>query len=257
MGQPAPASPPWWLVPNLLALDAPAVAVVWQRFLAARFGTPVPWSATVALAAVVWCVYLADRCLDARRGDLDADRHRIAVRFPRAFAGLAAAGLFIAVAAVAQLPASYFVVGLWVGAGVVAYLTVVHLARGAAGRGAKELLVGAAFAAGVTVPLLAAGPRPAEWGPSAVVFGGLCWLNCRLIERWEGRRAWPGDTALAAAVMTSAATLPPMVGLAAAGAGAGLLAVHVTCRRRPRAARVLADVVLLTPLPLLAVGWRA
>ena len=257
MGQPAPAPPPGWMVPNLLALDAPAVAGVWQRFLAARFGTPVPWSATVALASIVWCVYLADRCLDARRGDLDSDRHQMAVRFPRALAGLATAGLAIAVVAVSQLPTSYFAVGPWVGVGVAAYLAVVHLDLGVAGLGTKELLVGAAFAAGVTVPLAAAGPRPAEWGPSAVVFGGLCWLNCRMIERWEGRRAWPGDTALGAVVMTSAATLPPVVGLAAAGAGAGLFAVHMTCRHRPRAARVLADVVLLTPLLLLGVGWRA
>jgi len=252
-----PASPPWWLVPNLLALDAPAVAAVWQRFLAARFDTVVPWCATVALAAIVWCVYLADRRLDARRGDLDADRHRIAVRFPRAFAGLAIAGLVIAAAAVSRLPASYFAVGTWVGVGVVAYLAAVHLAPAEARRGAKELLVGAAFAAGVTVPLAAAGPPPAQWVPSAVVFGALCWLNCRLIERWEGRRAWPGDAFLGAAVVASAAALPTAVGLAAAGAGAGLLAVHLTCRRRPRAARVLADAVLLFPLLLPGVGWRA
>ena len=28
------ARPPWWLWPNLLALDAPLVAVVWQHALA-------------------------------------------------------------------------------------------------------------------------------------------------------------------------------------------------------------------------------
>ena len=244
-------------MPNFLALDAPAVAAVWQRFLGARFGTPVPWCATVALTAVVWCVYLADRRLDASRGDLDADRHRIAVRFPHAFIGLAIASFLIAAAAVSHLPASYLAVGSWVGAGVAAYLAAVHLAPGATARGAKELLVGAGFAAGVTVPLAAAGPPACVWAPSAVVFGCLCWLNCRLIERWEGRRAWPGDAALGAAVVTSAAALPPAIGLAAAGAGAGLLAVHLTCRRRPRAARALADAVLLTPLLLPGFGWRS
>lgn len=257
MGQPDLASIPWWLVPNLLALDAPAVAAVWQRFLAARFGTPVPWSATVALVAIVWCVYLADRCLDARRGDLDADRHRIAVRFPHAFAGLAIVSLAVAAIAVSQLPAGYFAVGARVGAGVAAYLAAVHLAPGVARRGAKELLVGATFAAGVTVPLAVAGPPPGEWVPSAAAFGGLCWLNCRLIERWEGRRAWPGDAVLGGAVAVSAAVMPPAVGLAVAGAGAGLLAVHMTCRRRPRAARVLADAALLTPLLLPALGLQA
>lgn len=257
MGPSDPAPSPWWLVPNFLALDAPAVAAVWQRFLGARFGTPVPWCATVALAAVVWCVYLADRRLDARRGALDSDRHLIAVRFPLIFNVLGIAGFLIAAMAVSQLPVSYLAVGSWIGAGVAAYLAAVHLAPRATRRGAKELLVGAGFAAGVTVPLAAAGPPAYVWAPSAVVFGCLCWLNCRLIERWEGRRAWPGDAALGAAVVTAAAGLPPAVGLAASGAGAGLLAVHLTCRRKPRAARVLADAVLLTPLVLPAFGWRS
>ena len=257
MAQSDPAPIPWWLVPNLLALDAPAAAVVWQRFLAARFGTGVPRSATIALAAIVWCIYLADRRLDARRGDFEADRHRVADRFPRAFVGLAMASLAVAVVATSQLPASYFAVGASLGLGVAAYLAAVHFAPGVARLGAKELLVGAAFAAGVTVPLAASGPPPVRWLPSAAAFGGLCWLNCRLIERWEGRRAWPGDAVLGAAVVTSAAVLPLAVGLAVVGASAGLLAIHLTCRRRPRAARVLADAVLLTPLLLLPLGWRA
>src|SRR4051794_21286115 len=122
MGQSDHASIPWWLVPNVLALDAPAVAAVWQRFLADRFGAAAPWSATTALAAAVWCVYLADRCLDARRGALDADRHRAAAHRPRAFAlGVVVAACLAAVAAT-QLPVVYVRYGLAVGLGVTAYL---------------------------------------------------------------------------------------------------------------------------------------
>ncbi len=80
---PADPPPPWWALPNAAALDAPVVAVVWQRFLADRFGVSVPWAATAALAAAVWAVYLGDRWLDARRGARHTDRHLVAARYPR------------------------------------------------------------------------------------------------------------------------------------------------------------------------------
>ena len=60
---------PWWLWPNLLGLDAPAVAVVWQRFLADASGVAVPVAASAVLALVVWGIYLTDRRLDARAGN--------------------------------------------------------------------------------------------------------------------------------------------------------------------------------------------
>ncbi len=242
---------PWWLVPNLLALDAPLVAVVWQRFLASRFGGVVPVAASLALAAVVWCVYLADRRLDARRGEFDADRHRTAARFARPFAVAAVLAAAFAAAAAATLPTAYVTHGLAVGLGVAGYLAVVH---GAGGRrtvgGTKELLVGVGFAAGVAVPLSTGAVPWPEWLPSASAFGGLCWLNCRLIDRWESarpRRIW-AEVALGGALTVAATRLPAGVGLAVASSVGGLLAVHLACRGWPRAARVLADAVLLSPL---------
>ena len=55
------ATIPWWLWPNVLALDAPTVAVVWQRFLGWAFDSPVPAVASVVLGLTVWSIYLADR----------------------------------------------------------------------------------------------------------------------------------------------------------------------------------------------------
>ena len=109
---------PWWLVPNVLALDAPAVAVAWQRFLGGRAGAAVPWAASAALAAAAWAVYLADRRLDAARGRLDADRHRVAARWPGAFAAGAVLAAALALAAASQLPAAYLRYGLAVALGV-------------------------------------------------------------------------------------------------------------------------------------------
>jgi hypothetical protein len=85
------------LWPNLLALDAPFVAVVWQRFLGHHFAVPVPWPATAALAAAVWAIYLVDRWLDGRRSEFDAERHRFAAAYPRTFA------LFATMAVIAAL----------------------------------------------------------------------------------------------------------------------------------------------------------
>ncbi len=247
---------PWWLVPNVLALDAPLVAAAWQRFLAARFAGALPVAATVTLAAAVWCVYLADRRLDARRGALDAERHRAAGRHPRAFAAAATCAAALALAAAARLPAAYWWHGLAVGLGVAGYLAAAHAAGGSAlAGGAKELLVGVGFAAGVAVPLSVEGGPAAAWLPSVAAFAGLCWLNCRLIDRWESpgdRPPW-ADGTLGVGLLLAAAALPDAVGLAVAASVVGLLAVHVTCRRRPRVARVLADAVLLTPL----LGWAA
>ncbi len=258
MDPPLSEPTPWWLVPNVLALDAPLVAVAWQRFLAARFGVTVPWAATVALAAAVWGVYLADRLLDARRGALDAERHRLAARYPLAFAvGFLLAG-GVAVVAAARLPVWYSWTGLDVGLGVVAYLALVHVAAGSVRRvpGAKELLVGIGFAAGVAIPLGHGGEHFQDWLPSVVAFGGLCWLNCRLIDHWEApapaHPAW-SDGVLGGALVVGSVALPLAVGLAVAGAVLGLLAVHVGFRHRPRAARVLADAVLLTPLAVWAI----
>ena len=247
---------PWWLVPNLLALDAPLVAAAWQRFLAARFAGAVPVAATVALAAAVWCVYLADRRLDAGRGALDADRHRAAARHPRAYALAAAFAAAVALAAATQLTAAYWWHGLAVGLGVAGYLAAAHAAGGSAlAGGAKELLVGVGFAAGVAVPLSVEGLPAAAWLPGVAAFAGLCWLNCQLIDRWESPGGRPPgiDGALGVGLLLAACVLPTAVGLAVAASVVGLLAVHLGCRRRPRVARVLADAALLTPL----LAWAA
>ncbi len=245
---------PWWLVPNLLAVDAPVVAAVWQRFLATRHGIAVPVAAAVALGAAVWSIYLSDRWLDARRGALDADRHRAAADWPAAFAVAALAAGCLALASASQLPIVYIRRGLEIGAGVAAYLALVHaFARKFDSLpGSKELLVAVGFAAGVALPLFAEGVPCREWLPDAVGFAGLCALNCRLIDRWEATRvaaqSFLAEGSLGMLLVAASPFLPPAIGWAMAISVAGLLAIHLCCRASPRPARVLADVVLLSPL---------
>src|SRR5882672_1355233 len=71
-------SPPVWLWPNLLSLDAPVIAVLWQSFLAQRYALPLRSPGRVALFLTVWGIYIADRLLDVRHPAVTAEsaRHR-------------------------------------------------------------------------------------------------------------------------------------------------------------------------------------
>ncbi len=250
-------SQPWWLWPNLLSLDAPAVAVVWQSFLAAEEGVVVPVAAMVALALTVWGIYLADRWLDVRNGSHgNTARHRFASRNQWSVVGLASVVLIMACTiAVVGLPGRYLKVGGTVAVFLLGYFAVVHiLARRASFKGLKETSVGVVFAIGVAIPLMV-GPAPIrlEWVSGVIAFGGLCVMNCILISRWEESPAlapssWIVLAASGVAVAASFAAKAPVTG--AVLASLALLASLVLLQERiaTRTLRVLADAVLLSPL---------
>ena len=54
-----------WLWPNLLSLDAPAVALLWQIFFARCFHAKLEPLPSVLLVLAVWLIYAADRTIDA------------------------------------------------------------------------------------------------------------------------------------------------------------------------------------------------
>lgn len=248
-------SHPWWLWPNLLALDAPAVAVTWQVFLASVAGVAVPTAASVVLGLVVWAAYLIDRSLDARRGAGGSERHRVAGRNSILWLVTAIAALITATAiAFTALPRAYTITGLGVFAAAAAYFAAVHLirAKNVLDRGLKEVSVGVVFAAGVAIPLLADAEPYANWLPGVVAFAALCWLNCALITLWEnGPAAPPVWVAVVAGSIAIAVALdaPAPVALAVGVSTAALAILHATRSRvSVRASRVLADVVLLSPI---------
>ena len=249
---------PWWLWPNLLALDAPVVAVAWQLFLADAAHVAVPHVAALVLGLVVWGVYLVDRAGDAAAGADGSDRHRFAARHPIAqmavgCVAFAAAGAL----ALVTLSQDYLEAGAAVAAGTAAYLVAVHVGRRLLGPGTKELSVGVVFAAGAAIPLAADGGPVGEWLPGVFAFAGLCWLNCVLIARWEEpATAPPRWTIGAAGAMTLAAAGAPWeVAVAVALSAGALAALHAGRAVVPvRAARVLADVALLSPLVVAVVS---
>jgi hypothetical protein len=87
-------SPPLWLWPNLLSLDAPLVAVPWKWFLAYRFSLPLRPAWRIVLGLTVWVIYLLDRLLDVRKSlsvnerAREPARHRFYRRHSRFMAAL-------------------------------------------------------------------------------------------------------------------------------------------------------------------------
>ena len=177
---------PVWLIPHILSLDAPLVALAWQALLAAHTGLPLRVPGRVVLALTVWLIYVADRLLDVRAlaAAPATARHRFYYEH-RSF-GL---GLLVTIAAVdaavivLNLRPEVFRGGLLPSIGVAGYLALVHRTRF---RIPKELLVAFLFAAGTFVVASSNAANPVrELGVPAVSFFVLCLANLILIERWE------------------------------------------------------------------------
>ncbi len=202
---PCNAAPRPWLWPNLLSLDAPVVAVLWQALFARCFHADVNALAAVLLVLAVWLIYAADRVFDAWGQNGGMPRHEFYRRHWRAVLPVWTAALAIAGwLAWTRLPSLIFKEGLVLLAAVSLYFTAVHLAPAAlreswhapgALRNAwpKEAAVAVLFALGVS---LAAWNRlrSAEDALSILLFCCLCWINCAAIDHWE--RPAKGETSV-------------------------------------------------------------
>ena len=75
-----------WQWPNVLAVDAALIAVVWQVALADALGAPLPMAACTVLALSIWLTYMADRLFDVAKRPperLLSTRHAFAKRHAR------------------------------------------------------------------------------------------------------------------------------------------------------------------------------
>jgi len=245
----------------------------------------------VLLALAAWAVYVADRLLDTRAAlrarnllglrerHLFHHRHRWLLA-PLAIAAACAAGCIV----FTFMPAPIRERDSVLGAAALAYFTGVHSSRGQSVRGffghvfygkspvfrpvfRKELLVGLLFTSACALPVFsraAAQGSHVLWPLSAVTafYALLAWLNCHAIDGWESEpslsesRISTPALILAVAGLPVACMLPPrFAALMTAGAASALLLALLDCFRRrltPLALRAAADLVLLTPLALLA-----
>ncbi len=191
-------SAPFWLWPNLLSLDAPVVAVLWQDFLAYRFELPVRTAWRLVLGLTVWAIYLLDRLLDARKQPTidEPARHRFYRRHWNAMAVLFGVVLAAdAIATLGWLRPAMLRGGLMALAGVLVYLAAFHTPANAA-KIPKEIAAAVLFTAGTFLAEWIALPCPRlAW--AALAFFILCLANMIAIETWEWRelpRRWAHAT---------------------------------------------------------------
>ncbi len=244
-----PSNPPrFWLWPNLLSLDAPVVAVLWQILFARSFHTSVPAAAAALLVLTVWLIYAADRVFDAR-GESKLPRHEFYRRHWRTVLPVWTVAFACALwLAWTRLPAPLLQRGAMIAAAVALYFTIVHVLRPT---WPKELAVAILFALGASVAAWNAVRSAADVG-AIVLFSCLCWINCMAIEKWE-RSAfrWPIGIAAMLVAAAAACTWAHRPVLSGAEMASALAFVVLDFRRRRFSAdalRVLADVALLTPV---------
>jgi len=239
-----------WLWPNLLSLDAPVVAVLWQILFARCFQVPVDALAATLLLATVWLIYAADRTLDAWRGDVHSPRHEFYRRHWRALLPVWITVLgFAACVAAERVPGGLFLRGSILLAAVAVYFALVH---SSILRLHKEAAVGVIFALGASLVAWEKVKTPAD-ATTILLFSGLCWMNCIAIQKWEGEKLDWSPSIAAIALACAAATLlyahrPVLGGAELASAFGFLLLDRVRPRLSADAVRVLADVALLSPV---------
>ena len=257
---------PFWLWPNVLGLDAPVIAVVWQDAIAKAFGTPLPMAARTALFCAVWGVYLADRFADSRRSEAPlADRHLFANRHPRLVLIFTAASLVGGVTS-----GLYLDWKTWVAAAAIAVSTAIYLIWSHAPglpRPApllKEAAASIIFALGCAlVPALMGGTEYVAFWRAVGLFGGLCLVNCSIVDSLS-----PGGKVRKIPFFCAAAGVLALLSLASIVPGRNLSGFVPACLvaalllagaggiyrwKGARFAAVYCDVALLAPLliPLL------
>ena len=277
---------PLWLIPNLLSLDAPLVAVAWLYMFAITWRVQyLPWAAYFSLGLVVWVIYVTDRLLDASMVGGQSDkleaRHEFHRRHRKIFKWLAIlAGITALILVATGLPMTIY--GFGIGGGINGYPFIGGLMVAGffflsvfSDHGpdeipyAKNILAGMAFAYGTSMIAYAfTGFDMWEFVRSRelICFAVLCILNISAIDLWEhaNRSSDPEIKATDELALTL-----PLILLAGASlvfaaqdhelttrpfyyavlTGAALL--HILNRNRARfqmdALRVLADVALLVP----------
>jgi hypothetical protein len=266
---------PPWLWPNLIGLDAPAVAVAWQWLFARVFGADLPPVFHLILGLSVWCIYLADRLYDSTRAPATGaltDRLRFSRSHSATLSAItvaaATANLFLIIR---HVPRSLIVTGL-ITAGLLGVYYLIRLRGNARLASAlpREILCGMIFALGCVIAPHAFLANGGGWEFffAAILLGLVCSANCLLISVWEKEEDIAGNTRSIASspsrlIPHLAKALSGLILLAAAMAFFGPWQIHLAVcfsalclrvmlhfgkRLSQRTLRVLADAVLLSPL---------
>ncbi len=267
-----------WL--NLLCLDAPLVAIAWQWLFARSLHVEVPSGSRLGLFLTAWLIYLIDRLADTAllaRGTPKSARQRFCANHKVIWVALVAGvALFDGVIVFRWIDPATAVRGIKLGAIAAVYLMVnSRLGKLWETLPLKEICVGFLFAGGT---LLALAPQLHMAGPSinfaALLFAGLCVLNCASIAVWEqdldraqhkysiatrwsgsGRSAQFGLILLAGSCALLALLDPRLWALSTCLGSSAIFLFTLSFLSIDRDQRTaLADLVLLTPLAFLLIG---
>jgi hypothetical protein len=216
---PAPLATRAWLWPNLLSLDAPIVALLWQALFLRCFHATFDRLAAGLLVLSVWLIYAADRWLDVWKKPVksrdcspisnrtqDGERETIVLSrvFPetareparhrfyrrhwrRMLPAWIAAFATATWLAWTRLPPILFERGIALLAAIGVYFAFVHFAPWR--WWPKEFAVGILFAMGTSLAAWGHVRSPVDVA-TIVLFCMLCWINCAAIEAWEQRADW-------------------------------------------------------------------
>ena len=268
---------PWWLLPNLLSLDAPLVAVVWLCLFARTWGVSYhPTHSYVLLGLGVWVLYVADRLLDATvHGDSPRcrARHHFHRKHWRKFVGAAIiAAIAALVTVLMQSPMRIFSYLIVEGLLVAVFFAIATFTAPSVDDIPyfKNIVAGIAFAFGTAlvahVYLYDRGIQDLLMSREFHAFAVLCILNISAIDLWEHASRHPDPEVQASDELSLTLPLTLLAGASlffalqaeqpssrpffyAVLTGSALL--HVINRMRARfsleALRVLADLALVAP----------
>ena len=288
---------PIWLIPNLLSLDAPLVAVAWLYIFAKTWRVNyLPWAAYISLGLVVWVIYATDRLLDAsiRTGPsekLEA-RHIFHRKHQRVFRTAAMVAAMVAlILVVTCLPWTIYGIALGpngfigyavIGGILVAGFFTLSVFSGTAPQEtphAKNILAGLSFAYGTAMLAHAYTGFDKDdliKSPELVCFAVLCILNISAIDLWEhaNRSSDPeikasdelsltlpltllGAASLVFALRDPDVTTRPFFYAVLTGSALMQILNRVRSRFPIDALRVLADVALMVPFIVFLAASRS
>lgn len=176
---------PWWLWLNVLSLDAPFVAVLWQTALAHCYRVQLLPGAQVSLFLAVWVIYMVDRVLDSSapvEGGAFTARHSFYRRNRRlfCFAVIPAATILLALLSFLAIPGAVMLRGA-----SLSFVVAIYLLHFAARKHRALYLVGNFFIFAIGLGLLWWLPLPRVF--QLGVSGGLLGMFAvALNPRWHG-----------------------------------------------------------------------
>jgi len=261
---------PWWLWPNLLSLDAPLVAVVWQELWAQCLVVEISYVHRALLVLATWLAYSGDRLLDVRhlKGPVDSPRHEFARCHFHVLSKLWVVALALAVVFGLQLPLHKIICGLVLLFVLAGYFLLHHSQRIRKHAGTmKEMMAGLIFAVGAIFFVIIQVPPTPAFMLIFVAWAALCCMNCLTIACWDRTRDiamgqhslaqcwtaadrwfWLWAVMITVIIALAWAMDVRVAPIAAALILSALALIELARGKATDSRRVLADVVLLTPI---------